>query len=433
MKKINRIIVLLLLGSYIYSVKPSNKPDATTSKLTHTSTLRPSTVSPITGATLGVVGATLGGVLIGGYHLIKYLFGERNNRVAMQPAVRVPIVGGKIYNSTICAGLDSFIHPFDSMKYGKVEKYLKKYFKKRNRNVQFYTPTEVSQDDLALVHTQAYIDLINTNKQAISEIVEVSPLAIAPRFLIEKILLRPMRLATGGTIQAARLALAHGWAINLGGGYHHAKSQELERGGYCIYADIPIAVRKLWQEVDQNLNVLIIDLDAHQGNGHEAVLGDDERVAIFDMYNGDTYPQDEDAKSQITFDFPIRQGTEDQAYLDLLETELPAALDQLEKEKRKPDLIIYNAGTDILQGDPEGQLSISMAGIIQRDEIVFRQAKNRQIPILYLFSGGYTKSSLLNRRTGSAYVISKSLKNILDNIIEVGETPAGQIPSLFEG
>ena len=50
----------------------------------------------------------------------------------------------------------------------------------------------------------------------------------------------------------------------------------------------------------------------------------------------------------------------------------------------KPDLIIYNAGTDILVNDPLGKLDISGEGIKSRDEIVFRIAKDRQIAIVML-------------------------------------------------
>ena len=93
-----------------------------------------------------------------------------------------------------------------------------------------------------------------------------------------------MRLATGGTVQAMHLALEHGWAINVGAGYHHAKAGN----GNCALADIPLAVL---QAFDAGIErVLIVDLDAHRGNGHEAILAKDDRVFIFDIYNGWAYP-----------------------------------------------------------------------------------------------------------------------------------------------
>lgn len=50
----------------------------------------------------------------------------------------------------------------------------------------------------------------------------------------------------------------------------------------------------------------------------------------------------------------------------------------------QPDLIIYNAGTDILVDDPLGKLNVSSDGIKLRDEMVFKTAKDRGIPIVML-------------------------------------------------
>ena len=73
----------------------------------------------------------------------------------------------------------------------------------------------------------------------------------------------------GGTILACRLALEQGAAINLGGGFHHAASGW--GGGFCVYADAPLAAKVLHEE-GQVEKVLVVDLDAHQGNGTAAVF-----------------------------------------------------------------------------------------------------------------------------------------------------------------
>jgi histone deacetylase 11 len=53
----------------------------------------------------------------------------------------------------------------------------------------------------------------------------------------------------------------------------------------------------------------------------------------------------------------------------------------------QPELVIYNAGTDILDGDPLGLLKISPDGITSRDEKVFRFAREKNIPLVMLTSG----------------------------------------------
>jgi len=191
--------------------------------------------------------------------------------------------------------------------------------------------------------------------------------------------------------------MQHGWAINLSGGYHHAKAES--GGGFCFFADIPLAVYKLFKE-NPKASIMIVDLDAHQGNGYASIFRDDSRIHIFDVYNEEIYPYDGEAKRYIEFDYPVKSFIEDREYLSLLERELGGAM-----VKSKPNLIVYNAGTDVLRGDPLGCMSISEDGIIKRDEIVFRNAFKNKIPILMVLSGGYTRKS--------AGVIGKSIENIL--------------------
>jgi histone deacetylase 11 len=86
---------------------------------------------------------------------------------------------------------------------------------------------------------------------------------------------------------------------------------------------------------------------------------------------------------------------------------------QVAESRFQPQLIVYNAGTDILDGDPLGRLKISPQGVVIRDEKVFRFAKDQSIPLLMLTSGGYMKSS--------ARVIADSIINLSNkNLIELG-------------
>ena len=156
-----------------------------------------------------------------------------------------------------------------------------------------------------------------------------------------------------------------------------------------------------------NAKILIVDLDAHQGNGHESIHAKDKRVKIFDVYSGNNYPGDEAAKEAIDFNYPVKHGIRDAEYLSLLHVELPKAINQV-----NPDLIVYNAGTDIFEGDPLGRMSISEGGIMKRDEFVFRLAQEKKIPILMVLSGGYSSDS--------ARIIGKSLENVLKNVLSVG-------------
>lgn len=93
-------------------------------------------------------------------------------------------------------------------------------------------------------------------------------------------------------------------------------------------------------------------LKLSQGNGYEKdkLTFEDRNVYILDMYNAELWPQDAPAKTAIDSMIELKCGTQDTEYL----TKLESALDHAAREFQ-PDLILYNAGTDILKGDPLGR------------------------------------------------------------------------------
>ncbi|KAM6256484.1 histone deacetylase 11 isoform 3-T3 [Porphyrio hochstetteri] len=264
-----------------------------------------------------------------------------------------PIVYSPDYNITFM-GLEK-LHPFDAGKWGKVINFLKE--EKLIADDLIVQAREATDEDLLVVHTRRYL-----NK-----------------------------------LKAGKLAVDRGWAINVGGGFHHCSSDK--GGGFCAYADITLAVKFLFERVQGVSKATIIDLDAHQGNGHERDFMDDHRVYIMDAYNRYIYPGDGFAKRAIKRKVELEWGTEDTEYLQKVQTQVEGALNEL-----KPDIIVYNAGTDILDGDPLGGLAISPQGIVKRDEVVFKAARSRRIPILMVTSGGYQKRT--------ARIIADSILNL---------------------
>jgi len=292
----------------------------------------------------------------------------------------LPIIYHHDYNLSLW-GIENF-HPFDSKKYKKVFNKLEKEFSITYDDVSH--PVEVGPEILLLVHSSKYL-LSLKESETIEKIVEIPGISWIPASMLDKKLLYPMRLATGGTLMAVDAAQKFGWAINLSGGYHHAKKDEGD--GFCAYGDIALAADKYLRKNVKG-TVLIVDLDAHQGNGPESMLGNDPRIAILDIYNEDIYPHDEEAKKYIRYHGPIYSNMEDDEYLALTKNLLDKAF-----KENKFDLVIYNAGTDIYEADSLGEIKISAKGIIKRDEIVFKEARKRKIPIMMLLSGGYTQES----------------------------------------
>ena len=201
-----------------------------------------------------------------------------------------------------------------------------------------------------------------------------------------------MRSACQGTLTAARAALADGFAVNLSGGYHHAKPDDGE--GFCVFADVSYALKSLWQDntLADDALVLYIDLDAHMGNGVAHCFLEDPRVRLFDMYNNEIYPYDPEAAQRIDCNLPLKIGCEEDLYLGILADNLPSYVDQLTQEKPIA-LAVYNAGTDPYEGDELGGMKISQDGILRRDVFVFQTLQSRNIPTLFVPSGGYSKLS----------------------------------------
>nr|XP_033782314.1 histone deacetylase 11 isoform X1 [Geotrypetes seraphini] len=308
------------------------------------------------------------------------------------PSTCWPIVYSPEYNITFM-GLEK-LHPFDAGKWGKVINFLKE--EKLIADDTIVVAQEATDEDLLVVHTRRYLNKLKWSF-VVATITEIPPVLFLPNFLVQRKVLKPLRTQTGGTIMAGKLAMDRGWAINVGGGFHHCSSDK--GGGFCAYADITLTIKFLFERVEGVSKATIIDLDAHQGNGHERDFMHDNRVYIMDVYNRYIYPGDEFAKCAIKRRIELDWGTEDKEYLQKVETHVEGALNEV-----RPDIIIYNAGTDVLDGDPLGGLAISPQGIIKRDEIVFSTARKREIPILMVTSGGYQKRT--------ARIIADSILNL---------------------
>jgi acetoin utilization deacetylase AcuC-like enzyme len=186
------------------------------------------------------------------------------------------------------------------------------------------------------------------------------------------------RLAAGGTLLAARIALVEGLAANLAGGTHHAFADHGE--GFCVLNDVAIAIAQLRAEslVER---VLVIDLDVHQGNGTAAIFAGDERVFTFSMHGEKNYPA---RKMQSTLDVELPDGIGDADYLGMLATRLPLVL-----SAARADLVFYVAGVDVAAGDRYGKLGLTDAGVRAREDLVVTAVRGGGLPLCIVLAGGY--------------------------------------------
>lgn len=285
---------------------------------------------------------------------------------------RLAIVYSKHYQINM-GGMEK-LHPHPQ-RYHRIYLYLQTEGLIRPEDV--FVPAPLTREQILLVHTEEFLSSLK-RPAAVARYVEVPAIASVPAKLIDAGMLSAFRWASGGTVEAGRLAVKHGIAINLAGGYHHAHPDAGE--GFCIYNDLAIAIRVLQSE-KLIRRALVVDLDVHQGNGTAVCFEGDDDVFTFSMHEGDIYPI---PKARSDLDVELSPGTDDSQYLSLLSTHLPDALD-----RSSPDIVFLQGGADVLSGDPLARVDMTREGVVRRDAMVIDECVRRGIPVVMVLGGGY--------------------------------------------
>ena len=242
---------------------------------------------------------------------------------------------------------------------------------------QIHHPLPAPRRWLELVHARGYHQAFARGELGAAAERRIGLPATTP-------LVRRTWLAVGGTVLTARLALQHGLACHLAGGTHHAFADH--GSGFCIFNDCAVAARVLLAEgwIEE---LMVIDLDVHQGDGTAAIFADDPRVFTLSAHCASNFPL---RKQCSDLDLPLVDGLEDDDYLRAIGDRIPDLLDQ-----RKPQLVIYNAGVDPHRGDRLGRLCLSSTGLLNRDRLVLDACLRRGIPVATVIGGGYDDLSPL--------------------------------------
>ncbi|MBE0363952.1 hypothetical protein PULV_a1480 [Pseudoalteromonas ulvae UL12] len=183
-----------------------------------------------------------------------------------------------------------------------------------------------------------------------------------------------------GTLHTAQLALKHGVACHLAGGTHHAHSDF--GSGYCMVNDLAYTATAL---IEQKLatNVLIFDLDVHQGDGTAAILQHNPYVFTCSIHCEKNFPF---RKISSDCDIGLPIGLQDRQYIEIVASTLTSLIRDL-----NPSIVLYDAGVDIWQHDSLGKLDISWQGIEQRDRTVLTLCQQFGVPVATVIGGGYDK------------------------------------------
>lgn len=268
----------------------------------------------------------------------------------------------------------------------------------------FVEPKPAADKDILLVHTSEYVYKLQYGTLTAAEELQME-------IPYSEELVDAFWLMTGGSILAAQRALEDGVAFNIGGGFHHAFPNHGE--GFCMIHDVAVAIRRL-QKDGRIKRAMTVDCDVHQGNGTAAIFGNRQAVArqlpsfygptplkLKEGLNGAPSDHEHDVftislhqqynyppvKPPSSIDVNLPDHTTDEQYLAWLDNALSSGLRQFD-----PELICYIAGGDPYKEDQLGGLDLTIDGLKKRDELVFRAARAKNIPVMVTYAGGYARN-----------------------------------------
>ncbi len=237
----------------------------------------------------------------------------------------------------------------------------------------FFAPEKLTEQQILRTHSEEYWQKLKHNKLSRAEERKTGfPLSAE---LVE----REITICQG-TIDNCKHAKKHGVSMNIAGGTHHAYQDHGE--GFCLLNDIVIASHWLLDQKEAS-QILVVDLDVHQGNGTAKLTEQENRIFTFSMHGANNYPLHKE-KSDLDIELPDNTG--DKLYLNTLQLNLPRLLDEVQ-----PDFIFFQSGVDVLKTDKLGRLGLTQTGCKERDRFVLESCKRHAIPLAVNMGGGYSE------------------------------------------
>jgi acetoin utilization deacetylase AcuC-like enzyme len=269
-------------------------------------------------------------------------------------------------------------HSFPMEKYRLVRENIQRDFTGRS-DVEFAVSPMATSEELSTTHCPMYVNRFLTGALTPKENRKIGfPWSISG--------VQRSTSSVGGTVAATRAVLSRDEvlaACHVAGGTHHAFYDYGE--GYCVFSDIAVAANIALKEFPEKVKqIVIIDLDVHQGNGNAVLFQNNPRVFTFSMHCAQNYFSPKQLSNK---DVEVEAGTADEQYLSTLQSWLPFLTKTL-----APDLIFFQAGVDIHEKDRLGKLKISREGVSRRNRMVFGAARRCGARIVTTMGGGYPRN-----------------------------------------
>jgi histone deacetylase 11 len=226
------------------------------------------------------------------------------------------------------------------------------------------------------------------------------PAILFPAWFIRWTVLQPHAKAAKGTVDGMCLALRHGWAINLMGGFTHCTTNFGDQ--FHVYPDITLAIHyaKKWHGA-QCKRILVINTSVCQANGVARDMPADDSVYLCDIYDPQCNPKDQESRYKINQSATVGEFDNDESYISKVSHRVNLSISSF-----NPDFVIFVAGYDCLNNDKKGNMNISESVLIFRDELIFRMCKEgMDIPILMVIKGA--------NQTRQEATIARSIRNLV--------------------
>lgn len=271
-------------------------------------------------------------------------------------------------------------HPFRGERFADFMGALESRFPEAYGMLDIRTPSSANEQTIELVHSHEYVRRVKALEK------RRGFLSLDTQLLPGSV--DAARLITGASVEAAGAALEDGLAVGFGG-LHHAGPDYGE--GFCIFNDVAIAAAVM---LGRGLErILILDTDAHQGNGTMDIFYSDPRVLFISLHQDPRtlYPGRGFASETgsgdgagYTVNIPMPPLSVGELYEEAMREIVMPLIDEFE-----PEFIIRNGGSDPLYTDVLTNLGLDLDSLSALNRQIAKEAQSRKIPLLDLFLSGY--------------------------------------------
>ncbi|MDP2230583.1 histone deacetylase family protein [Methylotenera sp.] len=251
--------------------------------------------------------------------------------------------------------------------------------------LKHYEAQKASKEELALVHTQEYIEWVFSQSPK-SGLIDLDGDTLMNPYTLDAAL-----YACGAVVKAVDLVISgevQNAFCNIRPPGHHAK--RAGASGFCIFNNVAVAAAHALEHHGLE-RIAIADFDVHHGDGTEDIFHDEPRVMLCSTFQHPYYPYcGADSGNDHVINVPLSAGSSGEQFRDAITEQWLPAL-----ERFQPQMILISAGFDAHREDDMGGLALRESDYLWVTEmlkdIAKRHANGRIVSAL---EGGYSLHAL---------------------------------------